>query len=62
MSKPVVGGHKPDGSRGTLDPGSVVGRKLKSFYEAIETEPVPEQLLDLLEKLDEAERQATRQR
>jgi hypothetical protein len=58
MSKPVFGGRKPGGPRGALDPGSVVGRKLKSFYEAIETEPVPEQLLDLLEKLDEAERKA----
>lgn len=41
-----------------FDPNGVIGRKLQSFYEVIETEPVPPQLLDLLEKLDEAERKA----
>lgn len=39
-----------------FDPNGVIGRKLKSFYDVIETEPVPDTLLDLLEKLDEAER------
>lgn len=41
-----------------FDPNGAVGRKLKSFYDVIETEPVPDRLLDLLEKLDEAERKA----
>jgi hypothetical protein len=57
MSKPD-GDRKSGSPRGALDPGNVVGRKLKSFYDAIETEPVPDQLRDLLEKLDEAERKA----
>ncbi len=39
-----------------FDPNGAIGRKLKSFYDVIETEPVPDRLLDLLEKLDEAER------
>ncbi|QRM54314.1 NepR family anti-sigma factor [Sinorhizobium sp. BG8] len=41
-----------------FDPKGVVGRKLKSFYDVIETEPVPSHLLDLLEQLDEAERKS----
>lgn len=45
-------------AKGAFDPNGPVGRKLKSFYDVIETEPVPDRLLDLLEKLDEAERRA----
>ena len=58
MTKPAASGRKSGSSPRTLDPGSVVGRRLKSFYDALETEPVPDELLDLLEKLDEAERRA----
>jgi hypothetical protein len=43
---------------GSFDPNGVIGRKLKSFYNDIETESVPGRLLDLLEQLDEAERKA----
>lgn len=42
--------------KASFDPNGPIGRKLKSFYDVIETEPVPDRLLDLLEKLDEAER------
>lgn len=58
MSKPAVRGGKRGGALRPLDPNSVVGRRLKSFYDAIEAEPLPDELLDLLEKLDEAERNA----
>jgi hypothetical protein len=44
--------------KAAFDPNGPIGRKLKSFYDVIETEPVPDRLLDLLEKLDEAERRA----
>ena len=50
------GGNAP--AKAAFDPNGPVGRKLKSFYDVIETEPVPDRLLDLLEKLDEAERKA----
>nr|WP_310419810.1 NepR family anti-sigma factor [Mycoplana sp. BE70] len=33
-----------------------IAHKLRSFYLSIESEPVPQQFLDLLEKLDDAER------
>ena len=49
----------PEGpAKTSFDPNGPVGRKLKSFYDVIETEPLPDRLLDLLEKLDEAERKA----
>lgn len=44
--------------KAAFDPNGPIGRKLKSFYDVIETEPVPDRLLDLLEKLDEAELRA----
>lgn len=43
----------------SFDPNGPIRRKLKSFYDVIETEDVPDRLLELLEKLDEAERKAT---
>ena len=58
MTKPAVSRGKRGAPLSTLDPNSVVGRRLKSFYDTIEAEPLPDQLLDLLEKLDEAERKA----
>ena len=33
-----------------------IGMQLKQYYKSVEQEPIPGQLLDLLEKLDEAER------
>ncbi|MXN63640.1 RNA polymerase [Stappia sp. GBMRC 2046] len=38
------------------DPNQEIGRKLKAYYQAIEAEPIPDKFLDLLEKLEEAER------
>jgi hypothetical protein len=45
-------------AKAAFDPDGPVARKLKTFYDVIETEAVPDRLLDLLEKLDEAERKA----
>lgn len=46
------GANMPDG----LDPNSEISRKLRAVYHEVESEDIPEQFLDLLEKLDEAER------
>ncbi|MDX3929582.1 MAG: NepR family anti-sigma factor [Shinella sp.] len=62
MKKPADNSKKPaSGSQASsaFDPNGVIGRKLKSFYDVIETEQVPDKLLDLLEKLDEAERKTS---
>ena len=41
---------------GALGPNAEIGRKLRAFYRSVEVEPIPDRFLDLLEKLDEAER------
>lgn len=49
--------RRPKGSNltGEIDPNSEISRKLKAVYREIESEEIPEQFLDLLEKLDAAE-------
>ncbi|GGA96152.1 hypothetical protein GCM10011491_25670 [Brucella endophytica] len=50
----------PDGKaahgRDELGPNSEIGSKLKALYTSIQEETIPERFLDLLEKLDQAER------
>lgn len=38
------------------DPNAQIAAKLKALYIAVEAEPIPDTFLDLLEKLDQAER------
>jgi hypothetical protein len=40
-----------------LAPGGRIGARLRALYSEIEREPIPTGLLDLLERLDEVERQ-----
>lgn len=46
--------HKED----ALGPNSEIGSKLRSLYFSIQDETIPERFLDLLEKLDQAERKS----
>jgi hypothetical protein len=39
-----------------LGPTSDIGAKLRAYYGAVQDQPIPDKLLDLLEKLDEVER------
>ena len=57
MTEPADDNRRND-PKATFDPNGAIGRKLKSFYDVIENEPVPDRLLDLLEQLDEAERKS----
>ena len=41
-----------------LGPNSDIGNKLRALYGAVQSEGVPSKLLDLLEQLDEVEKQA----
>ena len=43
-----------------LAPGGRIGARLRALYKEIESEPIPETLIDLLEQLDEAERRQSR--
>jgi hypothetical protein len=38
-----------------LGPNSDIGAKLRALYSSVQDEGIPDQLLDLLEKLDRAE-------
>ena len=40
-----------------LGPNSDIGAKLRALYGSVQDEGIPDRFLDLLEKLDEAERQ-----
>ena len=40
-----------------LGPNSDIGAKLRALYGAVQEENIPDTLLDLLEKLDQAEQQ-----
>lgn len=40
-----------------LGPNSDIGIKLRALYGAVQEESIPDKFLDLLEKLDRAERQ-----
>ncbi len=49
----------PASARGKSEPlgdaNSEIAARLKAFYEDVESQPIPDMLLDLLEKLDAAE-------
>ncbi|MBE7732505.1 NepR family anti-sigma factor [Devosia faecipullorum] len=49
-------GTQPGRDDGGLGPNSDIGSRLRALYGAVQEEGVPHQLLDLLEKLDNAER------
>ncbi|WEX78102.1 NepR family anti-sigma factor [Sinorhizobium numidicum] len=42
------------------DPNARIASKLKMLYQALENEPVPQQFIELLERLDQAERAQSR--
>ena len=44
-----------------LGPTSDIGSRLRALYGAVQEEGVPDQLLDLLEKLDSAEQAQSKQ-
>lgn len=44
-----------------LGPTSDIGSRLRALYGAVQEEGVPDQLLDLLEKLDSAEKAQSKQ-
>ncbi|MBB4102169.1 NepR family anti-sigma factor [Allorhizobium borbori] len=41
-----------------LDPNASISRKLRDYYGALQEEAIPDRFLDLLERLDAAERKA----
>ena len=59
--KPKMNEMSPARPRRTddgLGPNSDIGARLRAFYTSVQDEAIPERLLDLLEKLETAEREA----
>ncbi|MDO9418326.1 NepR family anti-sigma factor [Pararhizobium sp.] len=54
----MIGTGPKRNASGKSDPHGEIAGKLKSLYDTVENEPVPDMFLDLLNKLDEAERKA----
>lgn len=46
--------HQDDG----LGPNSDIGNKLRAYYGAVQDEGIPDKLMELLDRLDEVERQS----
>ena len=40
-----------------LGPNSDIGAKLRAYFGAVQDQPIPDRMLDLLEELDRAERE-----
>lgn len=46
---------RPRRNQDGLGPNSDIGARLRALFGAVQDEPIPDKLLDLLEKLDQAE-------
>jgi len=53
-----LGGARGRRREDGLGPNSDIGMKLRALYGAVQNESIPDRLLDLLDKLDEVERQS----
>ena len=51
-----MGVPRPRRTEDGLGSNSDIGAKLRAFYGAVQDQPIPDKFLDLLEKLDQAER------
>jgi len=43
---------------GAVQPNASISRKLREFYDAVQEEGIPDRFLDLLERLEQAEKNA----
>lgn len=48
--------HRLSDEATALDPKSQISRKLRALYDSVQEETIPDRFLDLLEKLDAAEK------
>lgn len=52
----MTNNHRELEGKGLPGPMGEIPRKLRQYYDSLQEEAIPERLLDLLEKLDQAER------
>ncbi|SON56164.1 hypothetical protein HDIA_2623 [Hartmannibacter diazotrophicus] len=53
---------RPKDAPGSAETNGAISRKLRELYQTVQDEGVPDRFLDLLDKLDAAERLADRER
>jgi hypothetical protein len=51
-------GSAPAGPRSTSDPNRIISMKLKALYRTVEEQGIPDRFVELLERLDDAEKRA----
>lgn len=56
--KPTKSRRGRGGPRDPLGPDGEIGTRLRALYAEVEREPIPMQLINLLEQLSDAERKA----
>jgi len=61
MNERASSGQNDLQAAGSSGPHGSISRKLRDFYDAVQEEAIPDRFLDLLEKLDQAERNAQAQ-
>ncbi len=50
--------HSNNPRPGAMQPNASISRKLREFYDAVQEEGIPDRFLELLERLEEAEKNA----
>ncbi|TCR06264.1 hypothetical protein EDF70_101217 [Neorhizobium sp. JUb45] len=56
--KTMTTAQAKDFKPGAMLPNSAISRKLRDFYDAVQEEGIPDRFLDLLERLEQAEKNA----
>lgn len=51
-------GTAPAGNRRDSDPNRIISMKLKALYREVEEQGIPDRFIELLERLDDAEKRA----
>ena len=54
---PARAASRPRRGEDGLGPNTDIGAKLRAYFGAVQDQPIPERMLDLLEELDKAERE-----
>ena len=49
---------QPEIRPGAVQPNASISRKLREFYDAVQGEGIPDRFMELLERLDQAEKNA----
>ncbi len=54
----MITAQSPELRPGSVQPNASISRKLREFYDAVQEEGIPDRFMELLERLDQAEKNA----